>query len=45
MATHAWAEARELADDAVVVVAGRLALREEAASLDGERVAAAYQTA
>jgi len=45
VATHAWAEARELADDAVVVVAGRLALREEAASLDGERVAAAYQTA
>jgi heme ABC exporter ATP-binding subunit CcmA len=45
MATHAWGEARDLADEAVVLVAGRLALREEAAALDGDRVAAAYQTA
>ena len=44
VATHAWADARELADDAVVLVAGRPALREEAASLDGDRVAAVYQT-
>lgn len=45
MATHAWGEARDLADDAVVLVAGRLALREEAAALDSDRVAAAYHTA
>lgn len=45
MATHAPAEARELADDAVVLAAGRLAMREAASALDLDRVAAVYQTA
>jgi heme exporter protein A len=45
MATHVPAEARELADDAVVLAAGRLAMREAAAALDPDRIASAYQTA
>lgn len=44
MATHGWAEARELADDALVLVAGRPVLREEAGALDERRLAALYGT-
>jgi len=44
LATHAWAEAFELADDAVVLVAGRPALVEETAALDAERLAAVFGT-
>jgi len=42
LATHVWAEARELADDAVVLVGGRLALADEAAAVDVGRLAAIY---
>lgn len=45
LATHVPAEARELADDAVVLAAGRLAMRAAAAALDPDRVAAAYHSA
>lgn len=45
MATHAWEEALELADDAVVLVGGRVALSEAAATLGPHRLAAAYRTA
>lgn len=45
MATHAWADAQELADEAVVLAGGRLALREAASALDLARVAALYRTA
>lgn len=45
MATHAWTDARDLADEAVVLIGGRLALAEPARALDPERVAALYQTA
>jgi len=44
MATHAWADAQELADEAVVLVAGRPALQDAASTLDRERLAALYQT-
>jgi len=44
MATHAWADAQELADEAVVLVSGRLALQETASALDRDRLAALYQT-
>lgn len=45
MATHAWAEARDLADEAAVLVGGRLVLAEAARGLDAQRLAALYQTA
>ncbi|MDQ7843329.1 MAG: heme ABC exporter ATP-binding protein CcmA [Armatimonadota bacterium] len=42
LATHAWAEARDLADEAVVLVGGRLALADEAEAVDAGRLAAVY---
>lgn len=45
MATHTWTDAVELADDAVVLVGGRLALQETARALDPQRLAALCQTA
>lgn len=44
IATHAWADAQELADEAVVLVSGRLALQDAASALDRDRLAALYQT-
>ncbi|MGH2398208.1 MAG: heme ABC exporter ATP-binding protein CcmA [bacterium] len=44
MATHAWADAQEFADEAVVLVGGRLALQDTASALDRDRLAALYQT-
>ncbi len=40
---HRWEEARDLADDTVVLVAGRLALSEPARSMNRERLVALYQ--
>lgn len=43
VALHRWEETRELADDTVVLVAGRLALSEPAHAVNRERLVALYQ--